>query len=314
MSGLSLNLNNQNNGVEFVPLPGDIDVPVPSRELNLNNKGRFPRENHDGTSNSDPLSKHIENVQRMYNPHPERGYHIAPATNSRECRELRDRAYGGDPDAQYSFAVRLIMKQCGTKLESENDWMDLLDRAASSGHVNARRLYDFFNTNHGNNTYQYFKLLRNNPAKLLENILEMPERGAAEASPAAFKMAPGPWRHLIPKLVRLPSTESPTAAAAASPAAASSLGNVLRNYKTEKNKAKKAALAAFVSSPESASASASSSSRSRPIHELSPHSQAKYRNSVRRDFAAAERAEVKSKSKKGGRTRRRHKKRTTRKR
>lgn len=270
--GLQLELNNQNNGVEFVPLPGDIVVPVPSRELNLNNKGRFPRENHDGTSNSDPLSKHIENVQRMYNPHPERGYHIAPATNSRECSEMRDRAYSGDPDAQYSFAVRLIMKKCGTKLESEHDWMDLLDRAASSGHENARKLYDFFNTNHGNNNYQYFKILRNNPAKLLKNILEMPERGAAaEASPAAFKMAPGPWRHLIPKLKRLPSTESPAAAAA------SSLGNVLRNYKTEKNKAKKAAL-------ESAFAS------------------------------AGERAQSKNTRKNGGRTRRRHKKRTTRKR
>jgi hypothetical protein len=269
MSGLSLNLNpNEENGYVSVNFPRLGIKQVPFRKSEIKEIG-----------------SHLKNIENGYNPHPEKGYHIDPTTNSRECSELRDRAYGGDPDAQYSFAVRLIMKKCGTKLESENDWMDLLKRAASSGHENARRLYDFFDMNHGNNTYQYFILLRNNPAKLLKNILAMPERSAA---------------------------------AAASPAAASSLGIVLRRHKTEKNKAKKAALAAFVSSPESASASASASAsssyRSRPMHELSPNSQAQYRKSVRGDFAAAERAKVKSKSKKGGRTRRRHKKRTTRKR
>ena len=181
MSGVSLKLENDVSNIAGLQTNDEI-LHFPLNELYTRLNKKTHLEPTDGTSNSETVFKTIENIQRMYNPHPTRGYHISTNKNSIGCSHLRNTAHSGDPNAQFVFAVNLITKTCGTDLEGVNDWMSLLEQAANSGHKNAKILYDFFNTNHEENSDDYREYLRNDPAKLLKIIFNKNTRNADTAA------------------------------------------------------------------------------------------------------------------------------------
>jgi len=200
----------------------------PENELHTRLDKRSHLEPRDGTTNSETTLNAIKSIHNMYNPHPKRGYHISPNQNSTECSKLRNKAYNGD--AEYEFAVKLIMKTCGTQLEYF-DFKDLLHLAALKGHKKATILYDYFDKE--NIHEKYHRLLRNDPGELLNTIFDEPTKkaatAAAEASPAALSSG---------------NKYTPNAATDAAAAHPKSVGNVLKAFSIEKAAAKEAAKAA----------------------------------------------------------------------